>query len=497
MNLYRRFVDSARQHAERTVLLWDDGSMTYEELLSRAQRMAGIIARHVTTDMPNVGLLAPNTLFFPIALLGTLGAGGVIVPFNPLLQIEELEVLIKHSGMRTLLYDPNLKEKADALGERFGESLRLMDIQDALQSAATPAESLDRDLPNGASTSMILYTSGTTGDPKGVMLSHRNVSTNVDGCIDALDFGKEDTFQVVLPMFHTFAMTVCIFTPLFAGASMRLFVQFDPKKLLEAMTTDSSALLAAVPPMLMMLARLAPDDYADRHRVRLFVSGGGPLPVEVAHAVKSKTGIDVYEGYGLTETSPVVGLNRPGSNRIGTIGLPLPNVEARICDENGTEVPLGEVGELCVRGSLVMQGYYRNEEATKAVLSEDGWLRTGDMARFLDDGFLQIVGRCKDLIIDSGENIYPREIEEVLMKHPTVLEAAVVGRPHRLRGEVPFAFVTAHPESPEPPDPSALRAYCREHLAAFKVPEEVQLIDAFQKTATNKIRKEFLRKMLA
>lgn len=495
INLYKRFVEAAETHAERPAIVWDDGEMAYAELLDRVRLMAEAMASQVTDEMPNIGLVAPNTPGFMVGLLGILGAGGVVVPFNPLYPAGELAGLIKHSGMKTLIYDPVMKPLADGLSELFGDSLNLLDVEETL-AAAKGLQPQERELPAPETVSMILYTSGTTGDPKGVMLSHSNVSVNYDQIMEALHFKKEHTFQVVLPLFHTFAMTSNLFGALLTGACMRLFLQFDPVKLLDFSARDEAALLTAVPPMYALFARKAPEDYPERSNIACAVSGGGPLPVEIAELFEAKTGSELLEGYGLTETSPVLSINRAGQNCIGTAGHPLFDIEIEVRDPEGSVLPQGEVGELCTRGPMVMMGYYKNPTVTADVLSEDGWLRTGDLTRLDEEGRVQIVGRCKDLIIDSGENIYPREIEDVLMEHPTVLEAAVVGHKHKLRGEIPHAFVTANPEAETPPDSVELRAFCRERLAAFKVPEKVTLIEEFSKTATKKIQKNALRDIL-
>ncbi len=494
-NLYQRFVEAAETHAERRAIVWDDGELTYAELLDRVRSMVEAMAPHVSDDMPNIGLVAPNTPNFMIGLLGILGAGGVVVPFNPLYPAGELSGLIKHSGMKTLLYDPVMKPLADGLSELFGDSLNLLNVEETL-AAAQGLKPQERQLPPPETVSMILYTSGTTGDPKGVMLSHTNVSINYDQFMEVLHFKKEYTLQVVLPLFHTFAMTANLFGGLLTGACMRLHLQFDPAKLLDFAAWDEQVVLTAVPPMYALFARKAPEGYPEQCNVACAISGGGPLPVEVAELFEAKTGSELLEGYGLTETSPVISLCQPGKNCIGTAGFPLFDIEVEIRGPEGEVLPQGEVGELCSRGPMVMMGYYRNEAETANVLSEDGWLRTGDLARLDEEGRVQIVGRCKDLIIDSGENIYPREIEDVLMEHPTVLEAAVVGRKHKLRGEIPHAFVTANPEAETPPDSVQLRAFCRERLAAFKVPEKVTLIEEFAKTATKKIQKNALRDIL-
>ncbi|MFH1738433.1 MAG: AMP-binding protein [bacterium] len=495
MNLYKAFLDSANRNADRCALLWEEQRLNYSDLLNQVQNVIKYLAQQPACDPPHIGLLAPNTPFFPIALFGILGAERIAVPWNPLMQPEEIAFLSKHAGTRLLLFDPNLESQAQAIQEKYDGELEIVSIPEAMQNGAgLPLPSVD--LPGDDSTAMLLYTSGTTGDPKGVMLSHKNLYSNYCAYADVFNFCEEHIFLTVLPLFHSFGMTVNLLGALLKGASMRLFVQFEPRALLRSMMEERNLVFPAVPPMHHFLARRAPEDIAGKHGLDYAVSGGGPLPLEVAQLFKSKFGIEILEGYGLTETSPVVTFNRPEDNRIGTIGPALPGVEVAVRNEEGRDLPPGEIGELNVRGDLVMQGYYRAPEMTEEVLAQDGWFRTGDLASIDEDGYVRIVGRLKDLIVDSGENIYPREIEEVLIRHPAVLEVAVVGHPHRIRSEVPHAFLVLDPENPDTPDEMTLRAYVREHLANYKIPEIFTFRTGLPKTATNKIRKEILRQEL-
>ena len=495
MNLYEAFIKSVDRHADRCALVWDDERMTYADLLRRVRNVVKYVQRQADYDPRHVGLLAANTPHFPIGLFGILGAGRVVVPWNPMMRAEEIAALSRHAMSRLLLFDPALETLACAIKSNLGNDIEVVAISEAVERGAdlpSPPVTLCGD----RSTATILYTSGTTGDPKGVMLSHRNLYSNYISYVSVFNFNQHHTFLTVLPLFHSYAMTANLFGALLSGACMRLFVQFEPRALLRSMLAERDLVLTAVPPMLHFVARRAPGEIAGRHGIAYAVSGGGPLPLETANLFEARLGMEILEGYGLTETSPVVAVNRPSMNRVGTIGLPLPDVEVAVRDEQGRDLPTGQVGELCVRGDLVMEGYYRAPEMTAEVLSPDGWLRTGDLATMDEDGYIRIAGRLKDLIVDSGENIYPREIEEVLMRHPAVLEAAVVGHPHRVRSEVPHAFVAFDPEVPDRPDEAALRVYAREHLAPYKVPEIFTICSDLPKTATNKIRKEILRRGL-
>ena len=495
MELYTALLHACSEYKESIAFDGETGSMTFTELLGRSNVVGHQLQERFGSERQNIALLIPNTPYFPLALFGLLGAGHVAVPFNPLLNPEELAALLTHGECKVLLYDPYMEESA-----KKAQTLTKTDIE-----IVSVAELLSTDSPNPApfqpqvsedDLAMILYTSGTTGDPKGVMLSHKNVYSNFASFSKVFDFCSKDTFPCVLPLFHTFAMTVIIFGALLNGARILLFPQFAPQKLLETIFKEKNIILIAVPPMFLMLARFAPENAAKMHNLRITVSGGGALPVDIGAAFEKAFNHPILEGYGLTETSPAVAVNRPDNNKPGTIGLPLPDVEVELRDEDGKPVPMGEVGELCVRGDLVMQGYYKNDAATAAVMMPDGFIRTGDLGLAHESGQFQIVGRSKDIIVSGGENIYPREIEETLLRYPGVAEAAVVAKADKLRAEVPYAFVVLEEEVCSEITESELRKFCREHLGEYKIPVAFQFIEEMPKTATRKIQKEKLRALL-
>lgn len=495
MELYNAFLKASDQFAESVAFEWEGGGWTFRELQQKANALGHRLIERLGDNRRNIGVLIPNTPNFPIALLGLLGAGHVAVPLNPLLKPGELGVLLTHGECPALLYDPVLEELAQQAARRVERDIELISVPDVM------AEGVDNPAPHAPQVdpheiSMILYTSGTTGDPKGVMLSHHNIYSNVHSFAGLYEFSPKDTLPCVLPLFHTFAMTAVLFASLLYGSRIYLFPQFVPQKLVDIIFSHTNIILLAVPPMLAMTARFAPDDAPEKHNLRLVVSGGGPLPQEIANYFHQKYDHEVLEGYGLTETSPVVSANLPGANRLGTIGRPLPGVKTQVRDEEGAILPPNTVGELCVRGDLVMKGYYKNPERTAEVFYEDGWLRTGDLATIDEEGYMRIVGRAKDLIVCGGENIYPREIEEVLLRYPGVIEAAVVGKPHPLRDEVPYAFVVVDETVKDRITDSQLRKHCRVNLGDFKIPVGFQFLEELPKTATRKIQKEKLKRLL-
>ncbi len=494
MELYSTFMNLTKNYQNFTAFQWDEGQMTFKQLADGINITGNHLKQNYADDRQNISLLAPNTPNFVFGLMGLLGAGHVAIPLNPLLNPEELAALIEHADSKVLMYDPLLKLNAEQAASMVNREVTLLSIPDCLSAEKPDPTQLTPDV-NPNDTSMILYTSGTTGDPKGVMLSHKNIYVNSQLFPSVVNFGPEDTVPLILPLFHTFAMTVIVFGALMNGSRILLYPQFVPQKICECVMNEENVILIAVPPMYYMMTRFAPDGIAEKHNIRIAVSGGGPLPVDVSKAFKAKFDFEILEGYGLTETSPVVSLNPPGKNVVGTIGPPFPGVEVQVRDDQGNILKTNDVGELCVKGDIVMQGYYKNPNATNDAFFEEGWLRTGDLALINDEGYIKIVGRAKDLIVCGGENIYPREIEEVLIRYPGVLEVAVVGQPNRLRSEVPYAFVVLNDDAKGKVSESELRKHCREHLGEYKIPEAFSFIDEMPKTATKKIQKEKLKEL--
>ncbi len=490
MTLYRDYVDSIEKYGDATALQWEGGRFSFGQLKEHINRAGHYFQNELQTPGQTIVLISPNTPFFIPTAVGILGAGHVIVPLNPLLNPAEAALLIQHSDAPLVVYDPALEEKIPHVQSRFDDRVKFIPIPQVYNESNTTDDLTPE--THADDLSMILYTSGTTGDPKGVMLTHRNIMSNYHGFANVLHFGQEDTFLCILPLFHTFAMTVIAFAALNSGGKVVLYPQFAPQKLMEALVKEKSIILVAVPPMLQLMARMAPPQVAENHQLRVVVSGGGPLPRTTGEQFIQKFKHEVLEGYGLTEAAPVVSVNPPGKNKAGTIGPPIEGVKVEIRDEDGKGLPLGEVGELCVMGENLMKGYYKNQKATDASFHQDGWLRTGDMAMMDEEGYIAIKGRYKDLIVSSGENIYPREIEETLLKVPGVVDAAVVPKPHKLRTEVPYAFVTLAEEAQGKVDENMLRQVCKENLADYKVPDSFEIIDQMPKTPTGKIQKNKL-----
>jgi long-chain acyl-CoA synthetase len=482
-NLALNLVEAKDMYPKRPTVRLDDLVLTYEQLDERSARVTGLLAAHGVEPGDRVGLMLPNVPQFPVLYYGVLRAGAVVVPMNPLLKAREIEYYLGDSGAKLMFaWDGTAAEAAKGAGAGFvpvapAEVERLLGDQPPVTAVTDRA---DHD------TAVILYTSGTTGRPKGAELTHANLRRNAAVSATTL-FGLEpdDVVMGCLPLFHSFGQTCGLNAAVGSGACLTLVPRFDPGKALEVIQRDRVTLFEGVPTMYVALLNHPQRGDHDVSSLRVCVSGGAALPVEVLRGFEDAFGCIILEGYGLSETSPVASFNHPGRPRKpGSIGTPIQDVEMRLVGPLGEDVPTGEVGEIAIRGHNLMKGYWRREDATREAIP-DGWLRTGDLARQDDDGDYFIVDRKKDLIIRGGYNVYPREVEEVLYEHPAVAEAAVVGIPHPTHGEEVGAAVVLKPGTEA--TPAQLQAFCKERVAAYKYPRHVWLEAALPKTATGKL----------
>ena len=471
----------AKSHPSHVAVTEENGQRTFGELLSEIDRAAAVIRDRVKGD--TVGILLLNSHQFVTTLFAVWKAGKTAVPLNYLLPPNEIAFIIRDSGMSALISSQFFAQSLAALKPLFGDKGVILMAGDPEFLAAEPMGKASV----AAKFALILYTSGTTGRPKGVLLTHENLKHNVDSCQRAGEFDHRDSFLCLLPFFHTYAITGTILLPLFNGCKMVLVDRFVPLKVLKLIEQHKVSVFLAIPSMYRVLAMT--DGQFDVSSVRFPISGGEPLPVAVATAFERRFGVPIFEGYGQTEAAPVVTLNVPGSNRLGTIGRALPGVEVVIWNEQNHVLPADQVGELMVRGGNVMSGYHNLPEDTSKTIT-NGWLHTGDLGRMDAHGYITITGRKKDLIISAGENIYPREIEDVLAQHPKIKECAVIGVKDDVRGEVPKAFVIAR--DGETVEEKEIRTFCREHLANFKVPKHIEVVADLPRTPTGKILKRAL-----
>lgn len=485
--LVQAFLEIAVRYPDKVAVNDPTRSLTYAQLKTFAKAMRRLLMNE--TSCPRVGVLLPATAAGLGTTLGTLWAGKTIVPLNFLLQKSELAAVVRDARIDLVVSIQHFRELAGQLGVRviYLEELNLRRRYLLQKLAPTPPapDVNDDDL------AAIVYTSGTTGQPKGVCLSHGNFMSNIRAAIEHLDLQPDNHLLGVLPPFHVFGLTIVTMLPVYLGGTVTYIPRFSPQEAYRAIAEKDITILLAVPSMYAAIARLKTLDKDKFSRIRLAVSGGEPLPRQVYDWVLERTGIRLLEGYGLTETSPVISVDVPESHQPGSVGLPLPGVELQVRDENGHPLPQGQRGELCVRGPLVMKGYFHRQEETSALIDRDGWLSTGDIVELGEENRIWITGRAKDIIIVGGENVYPREVECVLEEHPDVSEAAVIGRSDGNRGEVVTAFVILRDGADA--TPNDLRGWCRERLASYKVPREIHFREEFPRGPTGKILKRDLR----
>jgi long-chain acyl-CoA synthetase len=489
MNLALAFAQSARRHPAKTALFWGDVRFTYGQFLAQTLWVANRLRTHFgVRPGDRVGLWLKNCPEFIPALFGVWQAGAVAVPINNFLKPGEVQFILADAGIEVIILDDSLQEGFAALAA----------ARTGLKSFAVESFEADEGMAGGAAPAggeeglaVIIYTSGTTGHPKGAMLSHGNLLANVESCRHVLKAVGDDRFVVLLPMFHSFMLTVGLLLPMLVGGSIVLIKTLHPaKNIILEIIHHRATLLPAVPPFFRALAHSpAPVDLP----LRVCISGGAPLPGEILREFTARFPIPLLEGYGLSEASPVVTFTPiAGPWKAGSIGVPIRDVEVTIQNDAGEILPAGRTGELCVRGANVMQGYWNQPAATAEVMRND-WLLTGDIGHCDADGYFYITDRKTDMLLVNGINVYPRQIEEIIYQFPGVSEAAVIGIPDARKGEQPLAFVAGH--GGVTLEERALLEYVRERLAEYKVPRRVVFLPALPHNATGKILKKELRKM--
>ncbi|HEY1673047.1 MAG TPA: long-chain fatty acid--CoA ligase [Streptosporangiaceae bacterium] len=487
-NLAKNLTDTTRAHAERVAVRVDNTAMTYRALDEASARVAGLLHERGLEPGARVGIMMPNVAEVPVVYYGVLRAGGVVVPMNPLLKGREVAYYLGDSGSGLIFAWHAFEAEARRGAEQAGAELVVVDavgFPDLLASASPEyrvADTGDQD------TAVILYTSGTTGQPKGAELTHGNLISNTEVArTDIVRAGPDDVIFGGLPLFHVFGQTVALNVAVAAGACLTLLPRFDAGHALRILAGHRVTVFEGVPTMYVALLHQPDRADHDTSALQMCISGGAALPVEVLRGFEAAFGVPVLEGYGLSETSPIASFNHPGRDRKpGSIGTPIRDVQMRVVDEADHEVPQGQVGEIVIHGPNVMKGYWQRPDATAEAVRE-GWFHTGDLAQVDEDGYFYIVDRKKDLIIRGGYNIYPREIEEVLYEHPAVAEAAVIGLPHPALGEEVGAAVALKPGAAVSPE--ELRDYVKSQVAAYKYPRHVWLVEALPKGATGKLQK--------
>jgi long-chain acyl-CoA synthetase len=516
LNLASLLESSAEKYGDRAAVVLGDVRLTYAEINGAANQVANLLVARGIRPGDKVALSCPNLPYFPIVYYGILKAGATVVPLNVLLKGREVAYHLADSGARAYFCFEGTPELP--IGQ-FGhegfthadgcEHFFTITVDPAAASPIDGTETLGagmKDQPptfatvatDADDTAVILYTSGTTGQPKGAELMHRNMHSNAlaGAPLFGSDADRPDTYLCVLPLFHSFGQTVIMNGGFAYGGTVVMLPRFDADAALKAMAKEKVTFFAGVPTMYWGLLGALDDSGVDVTQLaatlRIAAAGGSALPVEVHKDFAKRFGVTILEGYGLSETSPVASFSPRGEAvRVGSIGHPIPGVEMKLIQPDWSDTPEGpdEVGEIAIKGPNIMKGYHGRPDATAEAI-HDGWFRSGDLAKRDADGWYYIVDRSKDLIIRGGYNVYPREVEEVLMQHPAVSLAAVIGVPDESHGEEVKAFVI--PEKTADITGEELVAWSKEQLAAFKYPRTVELVDALPMTATGKILKREL-----
>lgn len=514
LNLSVLLEDSARRYADKDAFIFMDTHLTYAQVNAAANQIAnGLIASGIKRG-DKIALSCLNLPYFPMIYFGILKAGGVVVPLSVLLKRDEVEYHLKDSDAKAYFCFlgaaglPMLEEghagfqKVGACKDFYVITAEPTDASPISGSKTMgmlmqgQASTLETTQTTANDTAVIIYTSGTTGRPKGAELTHSNLLLNAILSTDLYQAVPEDTMLTVLPLFHIFAMTVLMNAGIYRGVTNVLLPRFDAEAVLSLMQEHKVTVFAGVPTMYWGLLNYQNDRFdlkAISKNLKMCLSGGASLPVAVLEAFEEKFTVEILEGYGMSEGSPVVTFNQTAIGRKpGSIGTPVWGVEVKVVDECGDEVPVGEKGEVLYRGHNVMKGYYNKPEATAKTIV-NGWLHSGDVGMKDEDGFFYIVDRTKDQIIRGGLNIYPREVEDVMMRHEAVSMVAVIGVPNEQYGEeVKACVVLKEGECVEEAD---LKSWTKERIAAYKYPRTIEFLEALPQSATGKILKKELRKM--
>ncbi len=476
------------QGAESDLAIIDhERRFTYAELQEAVKNCRNRLYAEGVKPGDRVAIFSRNSAEFVFVYMAVASLGAISIPINFQLSNREIAYIIKDAGARFLVtYELlNLVDAMAAL--RCDIRLKQIDTKNigttkaGLEDAPGFPSHLDEHAP-----CVIIYTSGTTGNPKGAVLSHRNLVANCEQIV-YMGCKSEHNVLCVLPMYHCFGWTCAVLYPLHSGATVVILDSFTPKETIKTIREEKVTDMYVVPSICSLLTKLATKE--DMASMRLVVSGGTTLPLKIAEDFMEKFGLEICEGYGLSETSPVVTMNPPGASKVGSSGVPVHDIEIRIVDPQNRDVPQGEPGELICRGENVMLGYWNLPEASGEAL-RGGWFHTADVARIDEDGYVYIVDRIKDMIISMGENIYPREVEEVVYQFPGIAEAAVIGIEDKLRGQAGACFYSLHEGASV--NIRELKKFLQENLALYKIPREFHELPHLPRTSTGKIAKRMI-----
>ncbi|MCA1030939.1 fatty acid--CoA ligase family protein [Bacillus timonensis] len=511
MNLISQLKESANKFQQKPAYIFNGKETSYAELDAAVTMFANGLKKLGISKGDHVALLLGNSPHFVIGLYGALRVGATVIPINPIYTPDEIGYIINNGDAKAVIALDLLVPLLEGMNQHL-PTVEHMIICETPQGAESKTDvtqlsiypkmksftnvlqagDLSTDAPDlhDDDVAVILYTSGTTGKPKGAMLTHKNLYSNAKDVANYLRYTESDRVVATLPMFHVFCLTVSLNAPLMNGGTLIIVPKFSPADIFQVTKNYEATVFAGVPTMYNFLLQYPEGNPADLKSLRLCISGGASMPVALLKSFEQKFNVIISEGYGLSEASPVTCFNPLDRERkAGSIGTTIVNVENKIVNELGEELPPGEVGELIVRGPNVMKGYYKMPEETEHTI-RDGWLFTGDLAKMDEEGYFYIVDRKKDMIIVGGYNVYPREVEEVLYNHPNIVEAAVVGVPDPNVGEAVSCYVVVNDETLTKED---IISYCSQHLAKYKLPSFVEFLSELPKNTTGKILRRALK----
>ena len=503
MNLCNIINEASQKYPHKTALIFKKNKLTYKILYKKIIQLSNGLIRLGLHKGDRVAILLDNSTEYIISYFAICHAGGIVVPINTFLKGDEIYFILKDAGIKILITINRFLKKL-SLNNQFNENqlpslvhiiscseeTEFITFNELLNSS--PFDNKEAVSVYDNDVAAIIYTSGTTGHPKGAMLTHNNLISNVTSCLQVFTLKKKDKFLVFLPFFHSFTFTVCILLPCYVGCQIVILDEINRKQIKRCIVRYRITIFIAIPTVYYLLSKVKLSWLARIFNpIRIYISGAAPLPQETLKTFEENFKRPLLEGYGLSEASPVVSVNPLiGKRKPGSVGLPIPEVEVKIIDSEEKELPANTVGELIVKGPNVMKGYWKQPEITNQTI-RNGWLLTGDMGKIDEEDYIYIVDRKKDMIISHGINIYPREIEEVLYKHPKIAEAAVIGIPDEHRGEIPKAYLALKQNVNM--NEIEVKKFCQAHLANYKIPKKVEFREFLPKTPTGKILKRELR----
>ena len=485
-NLANQFTEVTKENSNKTAIFWGGDEFSFDH----AHSIAKCLAKRLKVEFElqpgdRVALWLKNCPEFVFSLFGILLGEGVVVSINSFLTPDEVGYIVEDCGAKVIISEASMGKETSILVNN-SPGLKVIEVESLNRMDSINYTLLEQSPEDLA---LIIYTSGTTGKPKGAMLSHQNLMSNVNAIIEAADITNEDRMAVLLPMFHSFTMTVGLLLPMTRGLSIVAIKSLNPpKNIITEIIQHRATVMPAIPQLYRAFVNVKlPSDLP----LRVCFSGAAPLPVEVLNAFNKNVGIPLLEGYGLSETSPVACMNPlNGERKPGSVGLPIGDVQFQIRNDDGFVLPVGDPGEICIKGHNIMMGYWNNLEATEASI-KDGWLLTGDIGHLDNDGYLYITDRKKDMLLVNGINVYPREVEEIIYQFNGVSEVAVVGINDPRKGDFVVACIV--PDEGFKIDEIELKSFLKTKLAAYKLPRKIIIMEALPRNATGKILKTELR----